>query len=246
MCSTLYSELNFSVPPIDKDIIMIKQIGPFVELLSKTLKKDINLQYIHQYDKLYEHLTQAKIDFALVDSLTYLSIKKYTRQYTPIVYLSSSKPMECTLFAIDKNERTRFSSHIAFSGKYNACGYSILYHKNIDGSISYNERNSMGDNLNVLLEVLLGNFKIGIVPTSIFKRYKYLGLYSIQKLSSKSKYMIIANRKTITKKQMNQVKKTMLNKKINKARWHFSLQGKVYKFSSKDFTIFRDIRSMVQ
>ena len=181
--------LRFAPLPMFKSELIMKEYRGILEHLEKELDIKIETVYYSNYRALVEAIRTSKVDIAHLGPLPFAALLQKTQRVQPIVQFLNKKGKStytCSLIALQASNPTSLSlpkEPMALTQPLSTCGY-------LSAAYFYNKKNLVlkdsnyyyaNTHSNVVLEVLLGQAKSGIVKSSEFLDYKHLGLLELAK-----------------------------------------------------------------
>jgi phosphonate transport system substrate-binding protein len=221
MISIAYSNntLKFAPLPMENTVQTLKIFSPMVKYLEKNLGKKIEIIYKASNKNIVDAIINKEIDIAYLGPLPYVDLKKRYNNSVPIVQFLNKNGTEtytCTLFVREeeKEKLTNTKNYkFALTQKYSTCGYAfaqeVLLEKNL--SMENNSFKYIGAHYDTIIEVLSGSYDIGGAKTSIFNKYKYLGVKAIAQSLQNPGFMLVANGSTVSNSDIKKIRDLMIN-----------------------------------
>jgi phosphonate transport system substrate-binding protein len=137
----------------------------------------------------------------------------------------------CTLFKrkgakidLQKIQHKKF----ALTHKYSTCGYVFVEDilKKYDSSLTNNDFKYLGSHYTAIADVVIGDFDIGGVKTSIFDKFSYLDVEAIDIGEQNPSLMLVANTNTLTKEDISQLQNIIISAtKRDKKDWDIKINS---------------------
>ena len=211
--------IRFAPLPMENALKTLKIFLPMTKYLEKGLGKKIEIVYKGSNEEVVDGMIDKSIDIAYFGPLPYVDLTKRYKYSTPIVQFLGKGGKEtytCTMFIRDEENKSIKdidNQKFALTQKYSTCGYAfaqkILNDKGL--SMDNNSFKYIGSHYDTIIEVLSGSYDIGTAKTSIFNKFKHLGVKSISVSLPNPGLILIANSATISKADIETIKNLMLN-----------------------------------
>lgn len=211
-------KIRFAPLPMENAAKTLEIFSPLLNYLKKNLNKKIEVIYKGTNQEIVEGLIDNTIDIAYLGPLPYIDLKKKSKNAKAIIQFlekSNKETYTCTMFT--RNEDSADLSSIknkkfAMPQKYSTCGYvfaqEILKENGL--SLDHNRFEYAGSHYNCIVEVLSGDYDIGTAKTTIFEKFKYLGLKPIAISKPNPGLVLVANYATLNQKTIIAIQKLLL------------------------------------
>lgn len=207
----------FAPLPIKNQSIVVEEFAPLFQYLEKVLKIKTIFSHEKDYAIIIQKFKQNKIDIALLGPLPYLKLNKDYKFNQPIITFKQDDKnthYRCVL-AKYKNDKVTIQNQtkVALTQPLSTCGYYMtnqLMQKKYDISLKDQKFSYTMSHQNTLNGVLDGDFDIAGVKESIAKEYKTLGVEILAQSSLLPGFSLIANTKSLPKKQIEIIQNLIL------------------------------------
>jgi phosphonate transport system substrate-binding protein len=226
--------IRFSPLPMESASKTLEIFKPFIEYIEKKSGKKIELVYRATNSEIIEGLKTKQIDLAHFGPLPYAKLTKEYKNIIPIVQFlekDGQNSYTCTLFKrkgakidLQKIQHKKF----ALTHKYSTCGYVFVEDilKKYDSSLTNNDFKYLGSHYTAIADVVIGDFDIGGVKTSIFDKFSYLDVEAIDIGEQNPSLMLVANTNTLTKEDISQLQNIIISAtKRDKKDWDIKINS---------------------
>lgn len=210
--------INFAPLPLKKGVQNIEDFLPLSHYLKEKLGIETNFIHIVDYADIIKGFQNGSIDIAYLGPLPLIYLNQNYQYATPIVTFkqkNGDSHYRCVLvkFKEDKIKRQK-PLRVALTQPLSTCGFymtNLLLKEQfaIDLSKQYYHYTMSHDN--ALLRTLEGQFVIAGAKDSIAKKYATLGMEIIAQSRPIPGFSLVVNRKTLSKKQIDTLQKTLLS-----------------------------------
>ncbi|MCX8083756.1 MAG: PhnD/SsuA/transferrin family substrate-binding protein, partial [Calditerrivibrio sp.] len=181
---------------------------------SQQTSKPLYFHYVDSHKDLLNLIINDKIDFAYLGPVPYLLLTSKYKHVEPLaeVLEKDGKPTyRCVLFIASDKEKVTIKK-LALTNPISTCGYVsmkyLLKKRKID--IDKIEYQYLNNHEEVLKQVLAGFYDAGGVKEDIYLKYRDLGAKAIEYTDEYPAFVIIANKKTVKDKDIENIKKLLL------------------------------------
>lgn len=221
--------IRFSPLPMESASKTLQIFTPFVKYLEEKSGKEFKYIYKSRNIDVMEGLKNGEIDIAYFGPLPFVKLKEEYPHVIPIAqYLEpeGKKTYTCTFFK-RKGDNINFKNiknkKAALTHKYSTCGYAFMYELLQEQGIesSNMEFKYIGSHYNAIVEVIMGDYDVGGVKTSIFNKFKDHGIEAIGISKPNPGLMVVANGDTLSTKEIEKFKQIILSiDKEEKKNWY--------------------------
>lgn len=214
-------KIRFAPLPMESLESMTQEYLPFMDFLEKNVNTPFELVYKTSYQDLISSFINGKIDLAYLGPLPYVLLKEKLPDTTPLVqFLDSEGKSNYTCSVIEfAGDPVDMSSKkvkkVALTQPLSTCGYlsteSILNQNQYSLEQPYFDYQFIGNHIQVAEQVVLGNYQLGGLKTDIGKKYHYLGIRIVSETNPMPGFLMVANAKTLTTKQIADIKSLILS-----------------------------------
>lgn len=221
---------------------------PFTDFLSEILTKKVSFVFIEDHRKLVDAFIKGEVDIAYIGPFPFvILLSKFGENVEPIAKVrekDGKTAYRCVLFTtIDKAKSP--IKKLALTNPISTCGYVAISHllkkRKID--IEKLEYRYIGNHEEVVKIVLAGLYDAGGVKEEVFEKFKGIGLYSIDYSDELPGFIIVANKRTVSSKDIGRMKEILIKaspetfSKFNLGRYGFvSYRKEPYENFSKMIT----------
>lgn len=224
LASTLFSSeqytINFAPLPTKKASKNIQDFLPMNAYLKKKLNIDVKYVYKNDYQDILDGFKNGTIDVALLGPLPYVSLKKGYEFAKPIITFKQKNGSSKYRCVISKFKEDKFDKNkqvkVALTQPLSTCGYlmtNILLKSEFGIELEKQKYKYTMSHTNALISVVKGEFLIAGAKEDITKQHKSLGIEIIGKSELLPGFSLVVNTKTLSKKQIDDIQKTILNVK---------------------------------
>ena len=207
----------FTPLPTKKASKNIEEFFPLNNYLEKKLSISIQYNYKSNYQDILNGFKDGTIDIAYLGPLPLVSLYKEYPFIAPLVSFKNkngTSKYRCTLskFRDDKLQTSK-QIKIALTQPLSTCGYlmsKVLLEKNFNIDLEKQKYFYTMSHTNALEAALRGDFLLAGSKESIAKKYESLGMEIIAKSELLPGFSIVANKKTLSAKQIEVLQKTLL------------------------------------
>lgn len=219
--STLFSKdkltINFAPLPMKKQSKTIQDFVPMTSYLKQELGINTNYIYKKNYKNIVDSFIKGEIDIAFLGPLPLVNLRARYKDIEPIITVkqkNGSKYYRCVLskFKKDKLDLEK-PLRIALTQPLSTCGYfmsSKLLKDRYGIDLSKQKYDYKMSHSNAILSMLKGDFIIAGAKDTITKRHETLGIEIIAKSEYLPGFSFVANKKTLSKKSIDDIKKALL------------------------------------
>lgn len=187
--SSIAQTLRFAPLPMFKSELIMQEYRGILEYLEKELNINIEIIYYSNYRTLLEAISTSKVDIAHLGPLPFATLLQKTNKMQPIVQFlneDGESTYTCSLITTQSQKvslQALSKKPMALTQPLSTCGYLSATYLYNDENLTLKDENYYYANThsNVVLEVLLGQAKSGIVKTSEFLSYQHLGILELKK-----------------------------------------------------------------
>jgi len=216
--SSQSSVINFAPLPTKKASKNIEELLPISSYLSEKLSIDIKYVYKKDYQDILDGFKDGTIDIAYLGPLPFISLKREYKYVEPIITFkqkNGSSSYRCVLSKFKDDElNTSKQIKVALTQPLSTCGYlmsKMLLKNEFDIELEKQKYDYTMTHTNALISVLRGDFLIAGAKENIAKRFESLGMEIIATSEPLPGFSLVVNTKTLSKKQINDIQKTLLN-----------------------------------
>lgn len=195
----------------------VAQHKPLLDYIIDKINKKIKIAYYENHKELVEMFIKGDVDIAYLGPIPFLALKRKYSNYEPLAIVrekDGKSSYRCVLFApIDQMDPLKNIKNIAMTNPLSTCGYTFVYSAlkkkgvNLE-SIPYSY---VGNHEEVAQKTIAGLFSIGGTKEDIFEKYKNLGLKAIITSDELPAFIIVANKKTMSKNDIDLIRNSLLN-----------------------------------
>lgn len=192
---------------------------PLINYLASKLNREIKIRYIENHKELLNEFVKGNVDIAHLGPVPFIVLKNKYKHYEPIAMVNEkdgSYYYRCIFFTtIDKEMGIKQVKKVAMTNPLSTCGYTFVYNvfKKNKLNIENVKYEYIGNHEDVIQKVLAGFYDAGGVKESVFEQYRNLGLKSLYISDELPAFLIIANAKTVSKKDIETIKMSLFNMK---------------------------------
>ncbi len=211
-------ELVYAPLPIEQPETVIAANRPLVSYLSKQLNLPITIRYEKDYEDILRLFQQGKIDIVHLGPLPYVILKNNYAKAVPLAAINEADgkgTYTCAMVtAFDGPVSVKqVRRSIAFSQPLSTCGHLtagyLLDKHGIKLEALHHEY--LGNQDQVALAVVKGNYEVGTIKTAVAKKYRNLTLRIIEETPAFPGFLLVANKATVTPEQISKISKILLS-----------------------------------
>lgn len=213
-------EIRFAPLPKEKVEILKRDYAPFLRWLSEKTGDNYTLVMSADYEDLISKIKKGEVDIAYLGPLPFAKVRTKTDLVLPIVKFldkDGNAGYTCSVIVRKESRLTSVSQlsnkKISLPQKLSTCGYytaRIIFDEN-KMELNNNNYSFDGNHVNVAFNVLVGDKEAGILQTSFFNKYEYLGLKKIYESKSYPGFMLAVNKRNLSDKKIEQIKQAILS-----------------------------------
>lgn len=216
-----------------------------IKYLEKKLNKKIIFDYNKQYNDVLKKFQNNKIDFTCLGPLPYIELKQRYKEAIPLVNFKNKHGQTtytCSLISFVNNTKT---DTVALTQPLSTCGFlavnSLLQGQLKTKKFKYCNRHDL-----VSKKVLIGEFDLGGVKSSIAKEYYHLGIEELKKTEPFPTFALVLNSKTLSNKEILNIKKILLEtKKEEYQKWNVSMRYGTSEAHDADYNTLRQMKKNI-
>lgn len=210
--------INFSPLPITNTSKSIQDFLPLTSYLEKSL--DISIKYLHykNYQNIIDGFTTGTIDIAYLGPLPFIALQREYPHIKPIATINQkngSSNYKCVLTKFKKDTiDTTKPLKVALTQPLSTCGYFMtdkLLKSNLSIELNKQKFKYYMSHTNAILSVTAGENLIAGVKDSVASRHQTIGMEIIAQSDLLPGFLLVANTKTLSNKQIEQVKQSLFN-----------------------------------
>ena len=209
--------LVYTPLPIEQPETVIAANTPLVTYLSKQLRVPIAIRYEKNYEEILRLFQEGKIDIVHLGPLPYVSLRQHYSKAEPLVAIKESDgnaAYTCAMVtAFDGPQSIKqVSRSVALSQPLSTCGHltaGCLLDKhgiNLEGL----HHEYLGNQDKVALAVVKGVYEVGVLKTTVAKKYTNLTLHVIEETETFPGFLLVANKATLSLEQIKELRKAFL------------------------------------
>lgn len=211
-------ELVYTPLPIEQPETVLNANRPLVSYLSKQLKTPITIRYEKNYEEILRLFKDGKIDIVHLGPLPYVTLRDRYDKAEPLAATNEADGKSfytCAMVtAFDGPTSVRqVRRSIAFSQPLSTCGHLtagyLLDRHGIKLEDLHHEY--LGNQDQVALAVVKGNYEVGTIKTAVAKKYTNLTLRIIEETPAFPGFLLVANKATMTPDQISKIRKILLS-----------------------------------
>jgi len=239
------AELVYVPLPIEDQETVVAGHTPMVNYLADRLGVSIRIHYEKEYDRILQLFKEGKVDLVQLGPFPYTTLKKEYPQALPLAIMNEAdgKPFyTCALVtSFDGPQRVQdICSPVALPQSLSTCGYfsaDLLLRDHKPGleQLGYHY---LGSHSKVALAVVLGEWKTGVMKTSVAKKYHKLTLKVLQETPPVPGFVIVGNSATLQEEQIRQIGQFLIQADPQtRSSWIVGRDG-FSAVSDQDFSLF--------
>lgn len=212
-------DISFAPLPMEQKEKVLRQIVPMLHYLEKPLGQHFSIKYLTNYQDILDKFQEEKIDLALLGPLPYIQLRaKYPDAEPMVRFLNEQGKSTYTCSLVTgiesglKTPKAIKGKRLALTQPHSTCGYLCISNllKKAGLSINDTEFQYLGSHQKVVLAVIRGEYVAGGVKTSIAQKYVHLGLHFLSETNPLPGFVLVANKKTLSSKQIDIIRNTLL------------------------------------
>lgn len=210
--------VRFGPLPMHSESYIRLEFYPFIKYLESVLKRPVQFAYRHSNKDILDGLMSDEIDLAFLGPLPFALASKQDPDILPLLQFlnaDGSVGYTCSIgvFAQDHLQLSDLKNRrVALTRPYSTCGFLMTERLlNQQGSsLSDNQFQYLGSHPNSALGVIDGQFAACGIKTSIGKQFHHLGLDLITESDVVPSFVLVANRRLLTKAEIRAVQASLL------------------------------------
>lgn len=221
------STINFAPLPTKKADKNIKDFLSMNSYLEDKLSLKFNYIYKKDYSDILQGFKNQTIDLAYLGPLPLLLLNKQYQHAEPIVAFKSkngSSKYRCVLAKFKKDTFIKdWRIKVALTQPLSTCGFlmtSKLLKEQYNVDLNEQQYHYTMSHTNALLAVMKGEFLLAGAKDSIAEKFKSLGMEIIAQSELLPGFSLVANKKTLSAKQINAIRDSLLTvSQETRRRW---------------------------
>lgn len=211
-------ELVYTPLPIEQPETVLDANRPLVSYLSRQLKTPISIRYEKNYEEILRLFKQGKIDIVHLGPLPYVILKSSYPQAEPVAAINEpdgKATYTCAMVTAFDGPTSVKQVHrsIAFSQPLSTCGHLtagyLLAKYGVKLEALHHEY--LGNQDQVALSVVKGNYEVGTIKTAVAKKYANLTLRVIEETPPFPGFVLVVNKATLTPDQIKEMSRALLS-----------------------------------
>lgn len=242
--------LVFAPLPMQNKKALYETFKPMTLYLEEKL--DVKIEYLlsDSYEQMLQSISDGKVDLAYLGPLPFVYAKHDYEAIKPLVFFKEadgSRSYTCSIISWGKSVvPLRDGMKIALTSPLSTCGYLgvasyfLQRGKKLDDFyFKYLGRHDI-----VALDIVKGKFDMGGVKSTIFHKYKHLGLKEIAITTSFPSFVLAVDSSKFTQEQIDLLQEVMLqsNASANKS-WFGSTR---YGSFTQDESIYDELKALMR
>lgn len=223
--------LVFAPLPMEDKKSMYETFLPLSKYLEETLGVQIEYRFTNSYAELLGLIAQQKVDLAYLGPLPFVMLEKEYPKTEPLIFFKEANGRSsytCSLISWRKAlGDLHVNQKVALTSPLSTCGYlgvsSILQKRGKELEDFFYRY--LGKHDKVALSVVEGRYSMGGVKTTVFEKYKHLGLKEIAKTVTFPSFALVADRTRVDKQKRAVIQEALLRANdINRQEWSEALR----------------------
>ncbi|SJZ35083.1 phosphonate transport system substrate-binding protein [Trichlorobacter thiogenes] len=211
-------ELVYTPLPIEQPETVLDANRPLVSYLSKQLKTPVTIRYEKSYEEILRLFKLGQIDIVHLGPLPYVILKSSYPQAEPVAAINEpdgKASYTCAMVTAFDGPTSVRQVHrsIAFSQPLSTCGHLtagyLLAKYGVKLEALHHEY--LGNQDQVALSVVKGNYEVGTMKTAVAKKYANLTLRVIEETPPFPGFVLVANKTTLTPDQIKEISRALLS-----------------------------------
>ena len=251
--------VRFAPLPMHSEEYIRREFYPFIKYLESLILRPVQFSYRQSNKEVVDGLTADEIDLAFLGPLPFALISELDPDILPLLqFLNSDGSVGYTcsvgVFAGDHLQVSDLKNKkIALTRPYSTCGFLMTEHmlNQQELSLADNTFEYVGSHPDCALGVIDGKFSACGIKTSIGKQFYPLGLDLIAESQLIPSFVLVANRRTLSATEIDNVRKHLLALKPLESKQDAELTkewGALIKYGTipatvEDFRIITDLIS---
>ncbi|WP_167320717.1 PhnD/SsuA/transferrin family substrate-binding protein [Desulfocapsa sulfexigens] len=212
-------EIFFAPLPMEQKEKVIRQIMPMLHFLEKPLGQHLSVKYFSNYEEILDKFKTEEIDLVILGPLPYVQLRETYPDAEPVVRFLNEQgegTYTCALVTGVESGLTSIAAlkeqRLALTQPHSTCGYLCTDNllQQVGLSVNDTDFQYLGSHQEVALAVIRGEFKAGGIKSSIGKKYVHLGLQFLAESASLPGFVLVANKRTLTDKQIEILRNVLL------------------------------------
>lgn len=235
--------INFAPLPTKNATKNIKDFLSLNSYLEENLSININYIYKKDYKDILDGFKNQTIDLAYLGPLPLILLNKQYQYVQPIVAFNNKNNTNKYRCVIAKFKTDNFDKSkpikVALTQPLSTCGYlmtSKLLKEQFDIDLAQQQFQYTMSHTNALLSVVKGEFLLAGAKDSIAKQFASLGMEIIAQSDLLPGFSLVANKKTLSQKQINDIRDSLLSiTKETYSQWNGIASNGMTKITIKDY-----------
>ncbi|PIE65393.1 MAG: ABC transporter substrate-binding protein [Desulfobacterales bacterium] len=245
--------IRFGPLPMEDRETILNRFQPLTHYLTEQTSFEITYIYTDNYDDLLARFQAQEIDLIYLGPLPYVTLRKAYKSAEPVVFFKESSTKinyTCCLVTFPDNQFTLFNGKyqpIALTQPLSTCGYLSVngLMRDFSNSLEDNYYRYLGRHDEVALAVIRGEFVAGGMKTTVAEKYSHMGLYILAETPPLPAFALIANKNTLSLKEIDAIKQSLLSfepqksRNDHKTKWNDVIGNGFVEADDRDYNVVR-------